>query len=401
MLLLKFILFLALLSKFECFIPAKLMERAISVADEVITLTKASDSLTHEAIIRKGISQAVVRYFYDRSVEEGQPDKINLTRIDSDYYELTNLYYDYYGIWFCKIHLEEVIDKEFEKSVSSVDFNKLTKDLPYAHFDAETFQKSNDRVIEFTNNIYAQLSAKNYKQARKLAGEVLHTIHDFYSHSNWVEMGRTDINKNIGQPGMNGQTIASKNDSIACSSNCTQVNINCNFALRVFVLFLKTVGFRSSAVKCPIRYFICRTNTLIKDKLISGYYSNQKLPDGSAFDKPTNLIKCSHGGIMDDSSFRPAIGGINKDSGFYMFSPHAFLHLKAADLAIKHTAYYFNEIRAKIGNQEFANFLKLDEMPNIIGKRVIETMQICSGCLIKSNLINLFIFLIISILFNI
>ena len=43
-----------------------------------------------------------------------------------------------------------------------------------------------------------------------------------------------------------------------------------------------------------------------------------------------------------------------------MFSPHADLHLKAAELAIEHTEYYFNQIRKKIGDKEFSNFLNLE-----------------------------------------
>ena len=44
----------------------------------------------------------------------------------------------------------------------------------------------------------------------------------------------------------------------------------------------------------------------------------------------------------------------------YMFSPHADLHLKAAELAIEHTEYFFIEIRKKIGDKEFSNFLRLE-----------------------------------------
>ena len=76
--------------------------------------------------------------------------------------------------------------------------------------------------------------------------------------------------------------------------------------------------------------------------------------------KPTDKIKCSHGGILDLSSLSvEAIGGINKDSGYLIFSPHANLHLTAAALAIEHTEYFFEEMRKNIGNNEFNNFLDL------------------------------------------
>ena len=43
-----------------------------------------------------------------------------------------------------------------------------------------------------------------------------------------------------------------------------------------------------------------------------------------------------------------------------MFSPHANLHLKAVDLAIEHTTYFFDQIRSQIGDREFSKFLNLE-----------------------------------------
>lgn len=60
--------------------------------------------------------------------------------------------------------------------------------MPYAHFDAETFNQSNQRVIDYTEVIKANLQSKAYSTARVLTSQIMHTIHDFYSHSNWVEM---------------------------------------------------------------------------------------------------------------------------------------------------------------------------------------------------------------------
>jgi len=96
-------------------------------------------------------------------------------------------------------------------------------------------------------------------------------------------------------------------------------------------------------------------------KLASGYYSGQKTEAEKPYEKPENLKKCSHGGLLDmSSSTIEATGGINKDSGYLLFSPHAHLHLKAAELAIKHTEIYFNQIREQIGDAEFAKFLHLE-----------------------------------------
>lgn len=57
--------------------------------------------------------------------------------------------------------------------------------------------------------------------------------------------------------------------------------------------------------------------------------------------------------------FLTFLGGINKDSGYYLFSPHANLHLQASNLAFTHTESFFNKIREQIGDEEFSNFLQL------------------------------------------
>ncbi len=359
----------------SCFIPVRLMEKSLSTANILVNFGKVSETLTHEDIVRRGIIQSVAKFFYDKS---NLSKRIDLSKLDTgEYYDLKVLYKDYYNVTLCKVMLNDLLLNEFQPNVAIVDFNPATKDLPFAHFDAETFQKSNDRVIEFTNNIYSFLAKKDYATVRRLSGQISHTIQDFYSHTNWVELGNTDINKNIGQPNMNGQAVISPNDNLTCDNSCELVTVNCNSIVNTFLDFIKGLGLKATIINCPLKYYKCSNNVLINDKLVSGYYSNQKLDDGSPYEKPTNLVKCSHGGILDASSSKDAIGGINKDSSYYLFSPHAYLHLKAADLGIKHTAYLFNQIRARIGDNEFSNLLKLDEVKNLVN--ITNGVQKCSN----------------------
>lgn len=90
------------------------------------------------------------------------------------------------GLCEDKIPLYKLIQRTFKPAVASVDFLSSTKDLPYAHFDAEAFVESNERVIYFKSQIKYDLKNRNYGDARKKSGQILHTIQDFYSHSNWV-----------------------------------------------------------------------------------------------------------------------------------------------------------------------------------------------------------------------
>lgn len=223
------------------------------------------------------------------------------------------------------------------------------------------------------------MAAKDYKRARKLTGQILHTIQDFYSHSNWVEMGHKDINKAIGTAEFSKLKVAVRTDNLTCISNCTLTTINCSTFIKLFMSFIKTIAkFENVHYTCPLRYFKCSGNVVALDRLVSGYYVDQKLPDNLKIEKPPNAMKCSHGGIVDSDSFKPAMGGINKDSGFYLFSPHADLHLPAVKLAVRHTEYFLNEIRKSIGDEEFNKFLKIKISDSFL-QTVENVFGICSS----------------------
>lgn len=119
--------------------------------------------------------------------------------------------------------------------------------------------------------------------------------------------------------------------------------IACTPILKELISLFKLV------IKCPIEYFKCHGNLVVKDRLVSGYYSGQKV-------QRMEDSGCNHGGLLDVESLS---GGINKDSGYYLFSPHADMHSAAADLAIEHTEYFFNQLRQLIGDDEFNYFLKI------------------------------------------
>ena len=74
---------------------------------------------------------------------------------------------------------------------------------PVWHFDEEKLQESNAKAIELRASAIERLKkghpdAGDIKAARAAIGKGLHVIQDFYAHSNWVEMGKTDINPDLG-----------------------------------------------------------------------------------------------------------------------------------------------------------------------------------------------------------
>lgn len=81
--------------------------------------------------------------------------------------------------------------------------------------------------------------------------------------------------------------------------------------------------------KCPLVYYDCSNNILpeinTQQLLTSGYLFNQLSETGELVSKSTDINKCSHGSVLDDSAQVPAVGGINKDSNNLLFSPHSNL----------------------------------------------------------------------------
>ena len=73
----------------------------------------------------------------------------------------------------------------------AVDLNQLAA---YLHFDDEAFQGGTTRLVVLKQAIIAEITAAEAdgEAAREYLGQALHTLQDFYAHTNWIELhGRT------------------------------------------------------------------------------------------------------------------------------------------------------------------------------------------------------------------
>lgn len=162
------------------------------------------------------------------------------------------------------------------------------------HFDGEQFLQGSQRLIRLRQELITLLlRGDKLQHARNLAGNALHTLQSFYSRSNWIELGNTLPLNALAQPG----------------SDIWQENIIAGATEPTCRNCLSDEQSNESTDPCA--------KNLITWKLTSGYRSGQDIK------KPVNMGKCSHGGQTDDSRFRPATGGINKDSSSKLESPHA------------------------------------------------------------------------------
>lgn len=84
------------------------------------------------------------------------------------------------------------------------------------HCDGENFEGAQARLTELKNETVVKLKEGKAAAAQTALGSALHTLQDFYSHSNWVEMGNTVPHPDLGR----GRKIIQADRSNATCSTC-------------------------------------------------------------------------------------------------------------------------------------------------------------------------------------
>ena len=123
-------------------------------------------------------------------------------------------------------HFTEASIKEIADANIATD-SILAKSAAYwhseRHFTNEAFPESTDNLKTLKDQILEALRNPNRpgrgnnagSQARRYLGSALHAIQDFYSHSNWVELGNTAIETSFGR-----STLAKPDQTLkACPAN--------------------------------------------------------------------------------------------------------------------------------------------------------------------------------------
>ena len=197
--------------------------------------------------------------------------------------------------------------------------------IPYAHFDDERFEEASKFVILQLQAARTSLKRKEWPQARLAIGTLLHSVQDFYSHTNWVELGIEEPNRDLAT-GRSLGSIMHKNTT-ACR-NCSKTDKNC-----------------------------IENNLFPHRQLTSGYFS---------FVHPSNKPagKCSHGGRWDFSLDDDAAGGgINKDS---LKADHGYWHIQAASVAYLASVKVLDELWTSTNDDVFGKILGLSNSFSLV-----------------------------------
>ncbi|XP_030599361.1 von Willebrand factor A domain-containing protein 7 [Archocentrus centrarchus] len=272
-------------------------------------LTLSWESHTHQYITERTILNVTLETLRGIKKPEGNHEKEQI-RLDR-------------GFWRA---VGEVV-----KSNAAMDFRSSTRSDPVYHFDSERIEDATVMLRQFWTNTVLSVRAKEYQSARRSLGQLFHSLQDFYSHSNWVEMGQHSIYLHLLQPEEPAVPVA-KEDTPTCLE-CFSTTCRNNL-----LATLKTTQEDSQL-------------------LTTGYFSTfPPKPQG----------KCSHGGILDRSRYKSAKGGINKDSTSPLFSPHHYLHDKAATLATEATLTVLRDLRDTVGHRNFLKLFSVNQGPALV-----------------------------------
>ncbi|XP_014833002.1 PREDICTED: von Willebrand factor A domain-containing protein 7-like [Poecilia mexicana] len=215
--------------------------------------------------------------------------------------------------------------KSFIETIQRIQRKNWQTDIKYAlsarrHCDNEELDEGKKIVTDGLSVVKASNKQQNFVSATSSLGRILHTLQDFYSHSNWVEIGHKFPNTNLIKANARVGNIAAKTRAtcLSCNGNDCRNNI--------------------------------RSDILKNNILTSGYFSL------NPFAKPTG--KCSHGGVPDSTSLIEPKGGINKDT---LDSSHGHLHSQAANMAIAATSELLEDVRSAAGDKAFFDMMGLSK----------------------------------------
>jgi hypothetical protein len=187
----------------------------------------------------------------------------------------------------------------------------------FKHFDGESFAAGKQRLVTLFDGVLLSLRAGDGQGARRQLGQALHTLQDFYSHSNWLESGHHGALPSLWRSGE--PLPASAGAETPTCRDCELVFLSDG----------------SLFVDCG--------RNLLTPLLTSGYYGGEN-------EVPATASKCRHGGPFD---FGPGpFGGINKDTLHQLLSPHFRMHTEAADSALEASKQFIRDLEAQLTRSE-------------------------------------------------
>uniref|UniRef100_A0AAZ3R5M4 VWA7 N-terminal domain-containing protein n=1 Tax=Oncorhynchus tshawytscha TaxID=74940 RepID=A0AAZ3R5M4_ONCTS len=187
---------------------------------------------------------------------------------------------------------------------------------PAHHFNSEAFAEGRRLITDGVASIKANVQRENFQAARETLGRVLHTLQDFYSHSNWVDLGYTEPYANLIRPDLPLENLVH-----AHTHTHTYTHTHTHTHIHTYT--------HTTFPRYP--HTLCITPIITSP------------PPG----------KCSHGGAADLTSSEVPRGGISKDE---RRSDNVALHTAAVTVATTATLRLLDDIRGAAGDNNYLRY---------------------------------------------
>lgn len=241
----------------------------------------------------------------------------------------------------------------------------LEKEPAHEHVDSEKIQMSSDLVLASRKEIRDFLRDGNFVGARKALGRALHVIQDFYSHTNYVDLGyrSPNIETRFGASANSfsrGLRVAAEDEPTclegeylftnALKARLTALLITTREEIRTSLLPISRVGAMTKAMR--IEAALKALEPVLKDPALTSGYFVGVFPVVSVFgvavanDDPAQITvtgKCRHGA----QSYGNVLGvdaGIGDQSGIHKDFPNRPGHLEARQLAVLHSMQFVVDV---------------------------------------------------------
>lgn len=206
-------------------------------------------------------------------------------------------------------------------------FNYLSEEPAADHFDNETIQVSSDQIFDSRDTIRKYLKQGRFAAARKVLGGSLHALQDFYAHSNYVQVGRSNYEPRLGASknsfSVGTPRLARANEPLCLNGQYLITELTADQKTALLSRFLEA----AAAGQTTTVTYQALMNVLNDRPLTSGYFffpTNADtawaipfkflLPNSGDIDQITDLGKCRHGWQTPGPNAVTIVQpGINKD----------------------------------------------------------------------------------------
>ncbi|KAM9739959.1 von Willebrand factor A domain-containing protein 7 isoform 2-T3 [Dama dama] len=186
-----------------------LMPPASAFFPNIWSLLAAPGSITHQDLTEEAALNVTLQLFLEQPPPGRPPlrleDFLGRTLLADD------LFAAYFGPGSPSRRFRAALG-EVSRANAAQDFLPTSKNDPDLHFDAERLGQGRTRLVEALRETVAAARALDYTLARQRLGAALHALQDFYSHSNWVELGRQQPHPHLLWPRQELRSLAQVGD---------------------------------------------------------------------------------------------------------------------------------------------------------------------------------------------